>query len=198
MLAAPASAVITPVAGADTPPNDVLALLFPTMDELGDPGVFPLGERILHATLGATALIAAPATNGPAANFLVEITNLQPFSLYNVHYTCNPGTGFSNIDGTINGLIAFKLDYAGVNIPLVFESMTPDAIFETGETWRFIVDDYASGVGPPDGFFGIGVPDGAGPPSSVNLVADLVPEPGSMGLLALGALAIAGRRSRKA
>ena len=72
----------------------------------------------------------------------------------------------------------------------------PDGIFEAGETWDFIIDDYfnALGIGA-DAFFSPGAVGGASPsgPSSGSIIA-VIPEPSTGLLLALGLLGVAARR----
>lgn len=200
LMVARAPAALIPVAGVDILPNggagnDPLFPLAAVMDELGDAGFFPAGETLTHFA-APTALIGSPATNTAAPNALVTITNTTVFAFTNLNYVgSNPTTFFSNLDETINGMPSFRIDAVGVNTPLKAESGAVDGIFSPGESWSFVVDDFASGAGlAPDAFFLVGIPDGA--PSSASIVADIVPEPGSLGLLVLGAAALAGRRRR--
>jgi hypothetical protein len=201
VLAARVSAAFVGVVGVDVLPNggagnDPLFALAPVMDELGDAAFFPVGETLTHIAVG-TPLIASPVTNTAALNALVTITNTTALSFTNLHYVgSNPTTVFTNIDETINGMPSFRIDMIGVNMPLKAESGAVDGIFSPGESWSFVVDDYASGAGlAPDAFFTPGIPDG--PPSSASIVADIVPEPASLGLLALATVTLAGRRTRK-
>lgn len=197
IFASPASAVIVATAGADVvgPASpDVLMPIAPMMDELGDGAFFPPGEVILHAA-AATLMVGCALTDTAAANALVTITNVTPFTFANLHYVAAPGTAFTNFDGTINGMTAFRVDTIGPNIPLVAGDVGADGLFSPGEAWSFVVDDYAGG-GPPDAFLTPGVP--GGPPSTASIVADVVPEPSSLGWVALGALALVRRRPRNA
>jgi len=86
-------------------------------------------------------------------NQLVTITNMGTVALPGLYYVApggsTPGT-FSNFDGYVNGAMAMRIDNVGVNKPLVSESMTADGIFQPGETWQFIVQDYVAAV-PVDG-----------------------------------------------
>ena len=200
LIGSPASAVLVATAGVDVVPAspDALMPIAPIMDELGDAAFFPAGEAIAHMA-APTALIACAPTNGVAANALVTIMNTTLFTFANLHYVAATGTTFTNFDGTINGAIAFRIDTTGPNAPLVAASdVGADGLFSPGETWSFIVDDFA-GAGPPDGFFTPGVVGGAEPVgSTASIVADVVPEPASLVWFALGALALFRRRVGKA
>ena len=93
-------------------------------------------------------------------NPLVTIVNLGTWKWTDVWYVADAGeTSLSNYDGIVNGGWAFKIDNIGLNTPLVFESMTVDNIFEPGETWEFVIQDYTNVFGlTPDlmGSAGVG------------------------------------------
>lgn len=86
-------------------------------------------------------------------NVEVEIVNLSLVSYENVWYVGDPGTFFTNVDFTLSGdgggpVPAFRIDRAlsdpgGTHHPLISEDMTQDGVFEPGETWLFIIQDYA-------------------------------------------------------
>ena len=80
---------------------------------------------------------------------------------------------------------AFQIDTVGINRPLVFESMIPDGIFQAGEVWEFILQDYASSWGgPPELYNSIGIGGASlGPQSTGSIVA--IPEPASMAMIGL-------------
>ena len=73
--------------------------------------------------------------------------NLNSISFSDVWYVAEPGTFFTNDDGTINGMHAFQIDAVGANTPLISESINPNGIFEPGEFWTFIVQDYSNTAG---------------------------------------------------
>lgn len=193
LAALPAVAVPTVVVSVDTPSCDGLMVPSP-VDELGT-GIFPPGELIASGAV-FTPMIACVPTDTPFADALVSITNLNAIPFSDLWYVADPETGLTNVDGLINGMLAFKIDAVGVNTPLVFESMVVDGIFAPGETWNFIIQDYTSGLGlPPSALGSIGVPS-PGPAtaaSSGSIIA--IPEPASAALVGLGLLGLsAGRR----
>lgn len=180
----------------DTPGCDVLAGPLHS-DELGFTPPFPPDESIT-ATDTITPSPACPGSDIPGfANALVFITNLTTRSFYDLWYVGEPNfTSFTNIDGTVNGADAFKIDTVGVNRPLVSESILADGIFSPGETWQFIIDDYFNAAGfPASAFTSLGVPS-LGGSSSGSIVANPVPAPGSIALI-LGAGGLVSTRRRR-
>jgi hypothetical protein len=108
----------------------------------------------------------------------------------NLVYVADPETTFSNDDGEAQDLkapgwtLAFKIDNVGANTPLVYESMTQDNVFEPGEVWEFVVQEYSNsqGLAPSllDSWDGvnqgqIAYASSGGPPSSASIIA--IPEP---------------------
>jgi hypothetical protein len=127
-------------------------------------------------------------------NALVQITNLTGTDWTDVWYVADPETSLTNNDGTVNGGLAFKIDSVGINIPLVYESMNPNNVFEAGETWQFIIQDYWNQFGLGASLLssvGVGATSGISlmsvqiPMSSGSIIA--VPVPGAMLLGGLGA-----------
>jgi hypothetical protein len=201
-MALPASAVPTAVVSSDTPPCDVLAIPTSFLDELGNPsGGFPIGEQISSATATSTTTACSTLTtdNTLVANARVSITNLNGIAFSDVWYVADQDTTLTNADGLVApGVSAFKIDTAGSNTPLVFESILADGIFAPGETWDFIIQDYANIFSLSAAELDtIGVPE-AGTLSSGSIIAVPVPEPTTAALLGLGVfgLALARRRAR--
>ena len=167
-------------------------------------GLFPLDEEITAVATG-TILSACPASDLPAVpNTLVVMTNLTGIDWRQVWYVADPdplGTTISNVDGTVNAGQAFLIDSIGLNRPLVLETMTPDGVFEAGETWEFIIDDYVSSFGgPASDFLSVGLvgfPSSGDPLFSTgSIIAIPVPEPATCMLLLIGlGLVVTGRRS---
>lgn len=165
------------------------------VEESGDPLVFAPDEAIAHAST-FTQSPACPLTDDPTMpNALVVMTNLTGRFLDNLFYVGDIDTTFSNFDGGAFGAAtpgvvghAFRIDRLGVNRNLAFESLTPDGIFEPGETWHFIVQDYTNAAGlAPDSFFSIGMAgDSLAHPGSSASIVRMVPAPASSVLALMG------------
>ena len=202
--ASTAHAVPQFVQSQETPSCDVLMPLT-LVDELGHPSVFPAGERIDANSTFTTSSACPPMDNPSIPNFIVQMTNLNPFTFFDLHYVADPntpgaiGTSISNEDGLVNAGQAFRIDQVGVNRPLISESILADGLFQPGETWRFIVQDYVNTGGiPAHAFLSIGVGAASpGGPSSGSIIA-LLPEPGSLGLAGIAGVALVARRQRRA
>ena len=90
-------------------------------------------------------------------------------------------------------MLAFKIDRVGLNRPLVSESLLPNGVFEAGETWRFIIQDYTNALFLPASALGsVGVPSFGDQMSSGSIIA--IPEPVTMVLLGMGGLGLTRRR----
>lgn len=195
-LAFPVTTVFVDIPGACDPLAGPLHT-----DELGHMPPFPTDEWIDSVTT-LTSTPACPASDDPGVpNTLVRITNLTGRSFTDLWYVGEPNfTFFSNVDGTINTAIAFKIDMAGVNRPLLSESILTNGIFEPGETWDFIVQDFGNAAGlPADGFDSLGVPSSLGGAfvSTASIVANPVPTPGAIAILLGAGGAVSTRRRRR-
>jgi hypothetical protein len=191
LISLPSSAVPTFVVGADTPTCDVLAIPTTVLDELGTVPPFPVGEQIATAAATTTITPCAGVPDNPLLdNALVSITNLNATAFSDVWYIANYDTTLTNADGTVLSVPAFRIDAVGVNAPLVSESGVADGIFAPGETWIFVIQDYANVPGQPAALISdIGLPS-AGLGSSGSIVANPVPEPNTALLLGLGLLGL--------
>lgn len=177
--------------------------------------IFP--DELIEAESTTTEQVACLLDNPNVPNALVVMTNLTPTSWRDVWYVADvfnlpsrSGTLISNFDGFVHDADAlfpfgeaFKIDAIGVNRPLVFESIASNGIFEPGETWHFIIDDYFNFVGLAASLFnsvGVGSVSIGGPPSSGSIIAVAIPEPSTfiLSLIGLTAIGISRRRNSKA
>jgi hypothetical protein len=175
----------------DTEKQDELFL--PTVvDELGtNPNIFPQNELIASSFV-QTGLISCPQDYeaGGAPNYLVSIINLTGQSWADLWYVADADTTMiTNDDGYINWGQAFKIDNVGVNTPLVSEvgGVIPN-VFEPGETWSFIVQNYYNLSFLPPSFLGsLGVGfDSMFDPLSTGSIIAVVPAPAAILLAGIG------------
>ncbi len=169
------------------------------IDEIGLPlAGFPPGE-----SLSSTVVQPAPEIctgNGIGADdFEVTMINLTPFDFEDVFFVADLGITVGNADGSVigGGAIqdAFRIESVGVNPNLIFESGGLFGIWESGETWRFLVTDFGPGLGVAPIFGSVGVLGVTGSGSTASIVVEGVPEPSTAPLLAFGVAALgAGRR----
>ncbi len=199
MCSAAAGAPVT-VTSCDTPSQDPLILYY-MAEELGTG--FPADE-LISASWQATSY--RPCLQNPddpnIANVEVTIVNLTKRTFYELVYVADPETSLSNDDGTVNCELAFNIDNLGLNTPLVYED-NPNLAFEPNETWKFVIQDYTNSLGLAPSLFGS---YSAGPPvaglvgsqSGGDTVSSgsIIPEPATVTLLVVGALAAMRRRKR--
>ena len=217
----PLYAIQTKVVHVDSPFCD--PLLIPLdVDEIGDPAFgFPPAESLDHGTTNLQFPVCFTDDNA-TPDALVRIINLTGRDLQEVWYVANRETFISNVDGYANDagfptpistdLQAFRIDNnvsdpGGIHHPLVFEGTTPDGIWEAGEAWDFILQDYFNLAGfAADDLTSVGVGDasplGGGAISSSGSIIAIpqIPEPGSalLALLAMSAWGFIPRRKRAA
>ncbi len=173
--------------------------------ELGCLNVFPEGEQIQCFEWWETTKTACPEEPGDdptIPNVVVQIINVGRVAYDELYYVADPETQLTNVDGLV-GVAgdeimtpAFRIDHDGVNQPLQFESMAWDNVFEPGEVWNFIIQDYTNALqGPPLALNSIGVAGQSGgvPPSTGSIIT---PEPATLALVGLGLAALAARRRR--
>ncbi|MFP6562929.1 MAG: PEP-CTERM sorting domain-containing protein [Myxococcota bacterium] len=194
-LAGPAAANPVTVAFTNGPNCDAIGNVTLT-EELGETaGGFPADETIV-----ADSQTANTATCGlgpiPGQDWAVTIINLTSLDFVDVFFVADNGYTFGNTDGTIAGELAMRIDWLGFNKPLIHEDKNFDGVFESGETWVFLVNQFTLGSQPTP-FASLGVPS-VGINSNGSIVANVVPEPGTATLLGLGlVLAADRRRSRR-
>jgi len=173
------------------------------MDELGD--AFPPDEDIYPCTVewgGHYPCLDEYTGNGAMKQ--VKIINQTDRDFGDVHYVADPETTLTNYDGKIGNAgqddawLAFRIDDIGLNTPLVGESMDLDGVFQAGEAWVFVIQDYRNTLGLPAhllGSAGIASMSSDEYMSSGSIIA--IPEPATMALLALGGVGILFRRRRR-
>ena len=211
-LSLPAVGVPLEVYSIDGPQDPLL--LNGHVHELGEI-VFPPDEAVVVSVWDLTDQTACfDGSDDPMIpNVEVSMTNLTGIDWYDVHFVSDldipnnshpanpvPGASISNFDGWIGnaGLDdheeAFRIDSIGINMPLVFESFIFDNIFQAGETWSFIIQDYILPL-PPPLFNSVGIASlSTGYPPSAGSIVAVIPEPATIGLLALGCLALVRNR----
>ena len=175
------------------------------LDELGTVG-FPQDETITASWNHSESIACSSSLDADLGVPQVEvtITNTTGVEFSALWYVSDPETKLTNVDGLIDGQSAFRIDDSGINVPLLYESMTSDGYFEIGEEWRFVIDGYMNdaGLGPDAlesvgkvGMFSASIP-GASDRSSGSIVGTPVPEPASALMMGLGlmGLAVSGRR----
>ncbi len=196
-----ANAVPTNVDFQDGPQDPLLVP--PMVHELGigvngssgQQGPFPANEEIdaYDEETEITSCTEPPYDDPQIPNVLVTMTNLTHVDWQEVWYVADPETTLTNYDGWVNGELAFKIDSVGVNKPLVYESIIPDNIFQAGEVWEFIIQDYQNAAGgPASALDSIGVPSPGYPPSTGSIIA--IPEPVTMMLLLAGVPGLVRRK----
>ena len=171
MAAGSVHALPTQVVHVNTPDCD--PLFIPTdVEEIGDFTVFPADESLDAQDLGQSPIIPCPANNDTLIpDVVVDMRNLTGRKWSEVWYVANPDTSISNFDGIANdaafplGHFAFRIDRfasdpLGGHHPLIAESGTPDGIWEIGESWTFVLQDYGNALGlGPDKIDSLGIGD---------------------------------------
>ncbi len=169
-------------------------------DEVGTNPPFTGSEVLSAYYIGTEEYDPCPNEKEDGVNVLVYMVNNSTFYYYDVYYVADPETDLTNYDewvgnaGMGDAKKAFRIDYIGENQPLIAEHTAVNGIWEPGEAWEFVIQDYTNtlGVGAEKlGSLGIA---GASAGDTVSSGSILVPEPASLSLLVLGALAVTRRR----
>jgi len=128
----------------------------PVSDEIGEgllgasppfgppTGPFPSSEEldVVSQVLGVFG--TCPSPNGGGIDSKIEITNLSGKAWEHVVYVSDSDNDMANYDGFVNGEEAMEIDTFGTNVVLTFESIIADDIWQPGETWEFILQDFAA------------------------------------------------------
>jgi hypothetical protein len=122
----------------------------------------------------------------------LRMTNLTSRAFGQLIYVADPQTDLTNWDeyvgnaGLDDAEKAFLIDWSGENTPLVFESIANDAIFQVGEVWEFVIQDYTnSAAGPADDIDSVGIASlSTGWTPSTGSIIAMIPEPSVLSLLA--------------
>ncbi len=183
-------------------------------------------DQLITSSWEYTQYIPCPIDYQGGANVEVTIVNMTNRSFGNhgtgnyydnglyyvgdVHDDGSLETTFTNIDewladvtpGHNNNVpgMAFKIDDVGLNQPLVYESMGQNKIFEPGETWKFVIQEYANIFALPASALGSVGPNPFGAIAQASMLdmessGSIVPEPATLCLFGLGGLLL-GRRKR--
>jgi hypothetical protein len=178
--------------------------------EIGDAALFPISDGILYHDHRANTPVGV-ADDGIANDWLVHMTNITGVAFRDLFFVADAGATIGNADGTIADTIgapgvlsdAFRIDALGTNPNLIMESISPDGIFQPGEEWEFVVTNFNTGTNsfPPEltspGVFSGSSPmQGVGGSNSSILGVVVVPEPSTLSVFALMALASLRRRRR--
>jgi len=201
--AVPVTGVYLEDARCDNIPNQTLT------HELGNAAIFPINEGIVYQVAPATFTVCVP-DDGFANDWIVTMTNVSGVDWQDVFFVGDLGMRIGNSDGNMIDVVgapgvvtdAFRIDSLGLNNNLLAESITPNNIFQNGETWTFNVSNFF-GPGPifpppimntPGVFAGSDSIFPLPPTNTASILANPVPEPSAIFALALPAAALLMRR----
>lgn len=177
--------------------------------EIGDAQLFPIGDAIDYHDHRAFGTVGV-ADDGISNDWLVHITNMSGQSFRDLFFVADVGAAIGNADGLVVDTIgapgvatdAFRIDAQGINPNLLTESIANDGIFQSGEEWEFVVSNFNTGLNSfPPAINSPGVFSGSSPMQSFggtnsSILGVAVPEPSTLSVFALMALASLRRRHR--
>ena len=178
--------------------------------EIGDSAMFPAVDAISYHDHRYNVAVGVP-DDGIANDWTVHMTNVSGRAWRDVFFVADFGATIGNADGQVEDFVnaeglfgdAFHIDATGVNANLLSESMHADGIFEPGEEWEFAVTNFGTGANslPPTivtpGIFAGSSPLGTTPGNASILAVPAVPEPATVGCVALFAMSLLMRRRRR-
>jgi hypothetical protein len=164
---------------------------------------FPAGEEISAVEVPWGGHIPCSNDWQHGTSVQISISNMTGKAWEHLYYVADTQTELSNWDegvGDVNLYTpteSFKIDAVGENTPLVYESMTQDGVFEIGETWEFVIQDFVGETWfnletfdfeteSPAAFGSLGLAGASHSPmglSSGSIIA--IPEPSSIVLIGL-------------
>ncbi len=176
----------------------------PLTHELGEAAAgFPINEQIVASALPTNTTVCGD--DGIANDWEVRMVNLSGVSYKDVFFVVDDPYGVGNWDGYVTDLtsgaatrslrIDGTLTITGSNDNLQAESGLADEIFDPGEQWSFLVTNFMAPGAPRFDSIGFGAGSAGGPFSTASILANIVPEPTALALLALGGVAML-RRTR--
>ncbi len=204
----PAGANPVLVESYDDPSQDPLNV-FGWYEEIGE-YYFPENESLQSGGWWEESYTPCPQNpdDPNIHNVGIYIYNNTGRDLYDVYYVADIGTTLQNYDGYIGnaGLgdysLAFRIDSIGINTPLIYENISSDNIWQAGEWWGFVIQDFQGAGGyDPIPFASLGIASnsyGNEWLSTGSIIA--IPEPSTLTLLlfaAVGLMVFRWRRHRK-
>jgi hypothetical protein len=176
--------------------------------ELGDSRFFQISDALIYHD--HRVHFPVPNDDGIANDWLVHITNVSGQAFQDLFFVADAGATIGNADGTVHDAIgapgvwtdAFRIDSVGTNANLIMESILADGILQSNEEWEFVVTNFNTGVNSlvptltsPGVFSGSSPMQGIGG-TNASILGVPVPEPSTLSILALMALASMRQRRR--
>lgn len=194
LLAAPAMAILVEVSSVNGPEDPLSVNGW--VDEFGDtPFQFPVDFFDSDSWDYTTYTPCSETPDDPdIPNVWVGIRNYTGRDFPALYYVSDPETSLTNYDGWVNGQEAFRIDAVGINTPLVHEDILQDGIFQDGELWEFVIQDYTNSLGGlPNDITSVASVANSSAGNDGSTGSIITPEPATILLLALGSLTLRKR-----